>query len=83
MTSRRSSSTSRRSFDAATATESTRGPSLPGPFGVLALLIFAVGLAVRLVHLWQMRASPLFTILLGDGRAGVEPLVRALTAGWA
>ena len=31
--------------------------------------IFAIALAVRLVHLWQIRQAPFFTILMGDSRA--------------
>jgi tetratricopeptide (TPR) repeat protein len=35
----------------------------------LALVIFAVALAVRLAHVWQMRGSPFFSTLLGDARS--------------
>jgi tetratricopeptide (TPR) repeat protein len=31
--------------------------------------IFATALAVRLVHIWQIRRAPFFTVLLGDSRA--------------
>ena len=34
-----------------------------------ALIIFAVALAVRLVHLWQLKPSPYFDVLFGDARA--------------
>ena len=30
------------------------------------LIIFAVALAVRLIHVWQLRPSPFFDVLLGD-----------------
>ena len=31
--------------------------------------IFALALAVRLVHIWQIRGAPFFTVLMGDSRA--------------
>jgi Flp pilus assembly protein TadD len=31
--------------------------------------IFLLALAVRLIHLWQIRRAPFFTLLIGDGRA--------------
>jgi tetratricopeptide (TPR) repeat protein len=34
-----------------------------------AAAIFAVPLAVRLVHVWQIRDAPFFTVLMGDSRA--------------
>jgi len=34
-----------------------------------ATAIFAVALAVRLIHVWQIRRSPFFTVLMGDARA--------------
>jgi 4-amino-4-deoxy-L-arabinose transferase-like glycosyltransferase len=47
---------------------------LPGPDhverrGRFALAIFGVALLVRLVHVWQMRASPFFSTLMGDSPA--------------
>ena len=45
-----------------------------------ALLIFAVALAVRLIHLWYMNASPFATVLLGDARA-YDTWARELAAG--
>ena len=36
---------------------------------VAAAAIFAVALAVRLVHVWQIRDAPFFTVLMGDSRA--------------
>src|SRR5947207_3030789 len=32
-------------------------------------LVFAVALALRLIHIWQIRNSPFFTVLLGDARS--------------
>ncbi|MGE0863660.1 MAG: tetratricopeptide repeat protein [Vicinamibacterales bacterium] len=43
-------------------------------------LIFAVALAVRLIHLWQIRPSPFFDVLLGDA-AGYDEWARRLAAG--
>ena len=33
-------------------------------------IVFVVALVVRLAHLWQMRESPFFSVLMGDA---VEP----------
>src|SRR5882724_403793 len=33
-----------------------------------AAAIFALALAVRLIHVWQLRASPFFSVLMGDSR---------------
>ena len=49
-------------------------------FAPLALAIFAVALAVRLVHVWQMRASPYFSTLLGDAR-GYDEWARQIAGG--
>ena len=43
-------------------------------------LIFAVALAVRLLHLWQIQPSPFFEVLLGDAR-GYDEWARRLAAG--
>jgi tetratricopeptide (TPR) repeat protein len=42
--------------------------------------IFATALAVRLVHVWQMRATPFFSVLLGDSR-GYDEWARRIAAG--
>jgi tetratricopeptide (TPR) repeat protein len=34
-----------------------------------AAAIFALALAVRLIHVWQIRRAPFFTVLMGDARA--------------
>jgi len=44
------------------------------------LLIFAVALAVRLLHLWQIHPSPFFDVLLGDAN-GYDEWARRLAAG--
>jgi tetratricopeptide (TPR) repeat protein len=38
-------------------------------FGRQAWVIFTIALTVRLVHLWSMRTSPFFDILLGDAQS--------------
>src|ERR1700730_11751522 len=38
-------------------------------FGWPALAIFAVAAMVRLIHVWQIRQAPFFTVLVGDSRA--------------
>jgi tetratricopeptide (TPR) repeat protein len=45
-----------------------------------ALLIFAVALAVRLIHIWQLRDSPFFSTLLGDAN-GYDLWAQRLAAG--
>src|SRR4051794_27261531 len=42
--------------------------------------IFMTALAVRLVHVWQMRATPFFSVLLGDSR-GYDEWARRIAAG--
>jgi len=43
-------------------------------------IIFALALAVRLIHLWQIQPSPFFDVLLGDAR-GYDEWARRLAAG--
>src|SRR5262249_39705503 len=45
-----------------------------------ALWIFLTALAVRLVHVWQMRGSPLFSALLGDS-GGYDEWARRIAGG--
>jgi tetratricopeptide (TPR) repeat protein len=45
-----------------------------------ALAIFGVALAVRLVHVWQIRRSPFFSLLMGDSR-GYDEWARRIAAG--
>ena len=56
----------------------TRAP-LPR-FGLPAAAIFAAALALRLLHLWQMRATPYFSTLMGDAR-GYDQWAQRLAAG--
>jgi len=42
--------------------------------------IFATALGVRLVHVWQMRATPFFSVLLGDSR-GYDEWARRIAGG--
>src|SRR5436190_14387810 len=46
------------------------------------LAIFATALAVRLVHVWQIRASPFFSVLLGDSRGYDEWAQRIAAGDW-
>jgi tetratricopeptide (TPR) repeat protein len=46
----------------------------------LGLIVFAVAFAIRLVHVWQIRPSPFFDILLGDAH-GYDAWARRLAAG--
>ncbi len=43
-------------------------------------LIFAIAFSVRLVHIWQIKPSPFFDVLLGDAR-GYDEWARRLAAG--
>ncbi|HEX7284266.1 MAG TPA: glycosyltransferase family 39 protein, partial [Vicinamibacterales bacterium] len=45
-----------------------------------ALLIFAVALAVRLIHVWQLRPSPFFDVLMGDAH-GYDSWAQRLAGG--
>jgi tetratricopeptide (TPR) repeat protein len=47
-----------------------------------ALLIFAVATIVRLVHVWQLRASPFFSVLMGDSRGYDEWAQRIAGGDW-
>ncbi len=44
--------------------------------------IFAVALAVRVAHIWQIRRAPFFTVLLGDSRAYDEWAQRIAGGDW-
>jgi tetratricopeptide (TPR) repeat protein len=43
-------------------------------------VIFALALGVRLIHMWQIRSAPFFSLLLGDSR-GYDEWARRLAAG--
>ncbi len=45
-------------------------------------LIFAVALAVRLLHLWQIQPSPFFEVLLGDAQGYDEWAWRLAAGDW-
>ncbi len=55
-------------------------PREPEGFARAALVIFAAALAVRLVHLWQMRNTPFFSVLMGDAR-GYDAWAQRIAAG--
>lgn len=40
-----------------------------GGFGRIALAVFGLALAVRLVHVWQLRAAPFFDLTMGDAQS--------------
>jgi Tfp pilus assembly protein PilF len=46
------------------------------------LLIFAIALTLRLIHVWQIRRSPLFDVLLGDARGYDEWAQRIAGGDW-
>ena len=47
-----------------------------------ALAIFGVALLIRLVHVWQLRRSPFFTLLMGDSRGYDEWAQRIAAGDW-
>ncbi len=54
----------------------------PATFARPALAIFGVALAVRLVHVWQIRAAPFFSVLMGDSRGYDEWAQRIARGDW-
>ena len=46
------------------------------------LAIFAVALIVRLIHVWQIRQAPFFSVLMGDSRAYDEWARRIAGGDW-
>ena len=44
--------------------------------------LFAVAFAVRLVHVWQMRATPYFSMLMGDARGYDQWAARLAGGDW-
>ncbi len=60
-----------------------RSVAAPPQFGwAAAAAIFALALAVRLVHVWQIRRAPFFTVLMGDARAYDEWAQRIARGDW-
>ena len=47
-----------------------------------ALSIFAVAFAIRMIHLWQLRSTPFFTLLMGDSRSYDEWARRIAGGEW-
>src|SRR5512145_749304 len=45
-------------------------------------LVFGVALGVRLIHLWQMREAPVFSVLMGDSRSYDEWARRIAAGEW-
>src|ERR1700752_864208 len=52
----------------------------PAGFRIPALVIFAVASSVRLLHVWQMRDTLFFSVLMGDSR-GYDAWAQRLAAG--
>ena len=63
-----------------------RSDALPGPapsdsrFGRAAAVIFLAALVVRVIHVWQIRNEPFFTVLMGDAR-GYDDWARQIAGG--
>jgi tetratricopeptide (TPR) repeat protein len=45
-------------------------------------IVFVIALAARLVHLWQMRETPFFSVLMGDSRGYDEWAQRIAGGDW-
>jgi tetratricopeptide (TPR) repeat protein len=48
----------------------------------LAAVVFIVAVGLRLLHVWQIRASPFFDVLLGDAKAYDEWAQRIASGEW-
>src|SRR5688500_6855357 len=60
-----------------------RSPADAGSIGPGLLCVIAgTALAVRLVHIWQMRESPFFDLLMGDSKAYDEWAQRIAAGAW-
>ena len=46
------------------------------------IVIFTVALTLRLIHVWQIRRSPFFTVLLGDARSYDAWALRIAAGDW-
>ncbi len=55
-------------------------PTLTPAFSRDAILIFAVAIGVRLLHIWQIRRAPFFDTLMGDAR-GYDAWGQRVAAG--
>src|SRR6266581_1519514 len=51
-------------------------------FAPPALVIFAVAFTLRIIHIWQMRNAPFFTLLMGDARGYDEWAQRIAGGDW-
>src|SRR5437762_10770275 len=51
-------------------------------FAPAAFVIFAVAFTLRIIHIWQMRNAPFFTLLMGDARAYDEWARRIAGGDW-
>ena len=51
-------------------------------FAAAAFAIFALACTLRIVHIWQMRSSPFFAVLLGDTRGYDEWAQRIAAGDW-
>src|SRR5436309_14444256 len=49
-------------------------------FAPAVLVIFALALTLRIIHIWQMRSSPFFSVLIGDAR-GYDQWAQRIAGG--
>jgi tetratricopeptide (TPR) repeat protein len=55
-------------------------PEKTDRFAPAAAAIFAVAVVIRLVHVWQIRSAPFFSVLMGDSR-GYDEWARRIAGG--
>src|SRR3989442_9168914 len=51
-------------------------------FAPAVLVIFALALTLRIIHIWQMRSSPFFAVLIGDARGYDQWAQRIAVGDW-
>src|SRR5436190_17078244 len=58
----------------------TKAPASAQRFRWIALAVFALAFAIRIVHILQIRSAPFFTLLMGDSR-GYDEWARRIAGG--
>src|SRR5438094_10331185 len=51
-------------------------------FAPAVLVIFALAFTLRIIHIWQMRSSPFFAVLMGDAHGYDEWAQRIAGGDW-
>src|SRR6188508_866347 len=64
------------------APEASAATTMGSAMWTPALAIFALALAIRLIHIWQIRKTPFFDLLMGDARGYDEWAQRIAAGDW-